>query len=282
MSLFLWTFPLEHHGATFVSDVFSIRSAFETPALLVWKVLSRPGCKVPEAHGQQSVVWQRIVAGGRLDHGAAGSLTYGAPATGGKSSSLEHSTLLHSNPNCSARQCNTSLYPALVYWSQKCRRRGEHTWHERKSLPRCSHPPSSGWGNSTKWVMRKSLRSQKFAQLPRSCQLKSTHCPCLLGYVRPPFSSSNKLSTTITTRRLLQALQPPDCMPRRRCWFQSTQHFLCRFIVLIEHLFWIAGQLQQQYNSRLQLTDNSIFDACIWEHIQRFPSITNATWWGQK
>ena len=163
------------------------------------------------------------------------------------------------------------LVSSLGLLKPKVQEAGEHTWHERKSLPRCSHPPSSGWGNSTKWVMRKSLRSQKFAQLPRSCQLKSTHCPCLLGYVRPPFSSSNKLSTTITTRRLLQALQPPDCMPRRRCWFQSTQHFLCRFIVLIEHLFWIAGQLQQQYNSRLQLTDISI----RFPHLRTYPKAAN-------
>ena len=61
----------------------------------------------------------------------------------------------------------------------------------------------------------------------------------LLAQVRvSPFSFFNRLSTTITTRRLLQALQPLDCMPRRQCWFQSTKHFLCRLIVLIEHLFW--------------------------------------------
>ena len=66
-----------------------------------------------------------------------------APATGGKSSSLDQSTVLHCIPNCSARQCNTRLYPASVYWSRKCRQR---TWHGRKSLPLCSHPPSSGWG----------------------------------------------------------------------------------------------------------------------------------------
>ena len=48
--------------------------------------------------------------------------------------------------------------------------------------------PSIKWmGDSTKWVMRKSLHSQKFAQLLRSCQLKSTHCPCLPRCARLPF-----------------------------------------------------------------------------------------------
>ena len=169
----------------------SIRSAFE----ILWHCWSEKYFTAQPAKYLRllgSKVWQRVVAGGRLDHGAAGSLTYGGGPCHGREVLLSRAlncNALHCNPNCSARQCSTSLYPASVYWSWKCRQEQECTWHERKSLPLCSHPPSSGWGNSTKWVMRKSLRSQKFAQLPRTCQDANSnlHTALACWATRPPF-----------------------------------------------------------------------------------------------
>ena len=162
-------------------------------------------------------MWQRIVAGGRLDHGAAGSLTYGGGPSHGREVLLSralNSIAQHCNPNCTERQCNTPLYAASVYCTAAVV--GAHLTREEVIAALLS--PSIKWmgefdevGNAQKFAFAEICTTPK--KLPTQIYPLS-----LLAQVRvSPFSFFNRLSTTITTRRLLQALQPLDCMPRRQC-----------------------------------------------------------------
>ena len=123
-----------------------------------------------------------------------------APATGGKSSSLEHSTVRHCTAILIALQ-GSATHPCIQPRFTEAESAGANLTREEVIAALLS--PSIKWmGDSTKWVMRKSLHSQKFAQLLRSCQLKSTHCPCLPRCASPLFPSSTDCR---------QQLQPEDC-----------------------------------------------------------------------
>ena len=123
-------------------------------------------------------------------------------------------------------------------------------------MPLCSHPPSSGWGNSTKWVMRKSLHSQKFAQLLRSCQLKSTHCPCLPRCASPLFPSSTDCR---------QQLQPEDCCRLCSHWIAcqrgnvdfNPHNISCAALDCLDRAPFLDATAVWYY-CRLQSTDDSI------------------------
>ena len=149
------------------------------------------------------MVWQRIVAGGRLDHGAAGSLTYGGGPSHGREVLLSralNSVALHCNPNCTERQCNTPLYPASVHCATAVV--GAHLTREEVIAALLS--PSIKWmgefdevGNAQKFAFTEICTTPE--KLPTQ-----TYPPPLLAQLRAPplFPPSANCR---------QQLQPEDC-----------------------------------------------------------------------
>ena len=138
-----------------------------------------------------------------------------APATGGKSSSLERSTVMHCTAILIALQGSAThacIQPRFTEAESAGSALDTGGSHCRSALT--LHQVDGGFdevGNAQKFAFAEICTTPK--KLPTQIYPLS-----LLAQVRvSPFSFFNRLSTTITTRRLLQALQPLDCMPRRQC-----------------------------------------------------------------
>ena len=168
-----------------------------------------------------------------------------APATGGKSSSLEHSTVRHCTAILIALQ-GSATHPCIQPRFTEAESAGANLTREEVIAALLS--PSIKWmgefdevGNAQKFVFTEICKTPK--NLPTQIYPLS-----LLAQVRvSPFSFFNRLSTTITTRRLLQALQPLDCMPTINVDF-NPHNISCAALDCLdreENLFW----MRQEYGT---------------------------------